>query len=120
LFDGSKICFIDEAEYVSKQAQGALRKVIEDFSENCRFLFAVNDISKIISPIRSRLMPICFDILPAERPEAQRRLIERYETKFAELGIPLDKERLRQIVGIYFPDLRAIANKVEFEFVWGA
>lgn len=116
VFEGSKICFIDEAEYVSKQAQGALRKVIEDTSENCRFLFAVNDVSKIIPAIRSRLMEICFDILPAERPEVQRRLIERYETRFAELGIPLDKERLRQIVGIYFPDLRSIANHIEFEF----
>jgi DNA polymerase III delta prime subunit len=41
---GRKICFIDEAEFVSKQAQAALRKVIEEYSDNCRYLLAVNDV----------------------------------------------------------------------------
>jgi DNA polymerase III delta prime subunit len=116
MFGGSKICFIDEAEFVSKPAQAALRKVIEDFSEYCRFLFAVNDVSKIIPAIRSRLMEVCFDIAPADRPEVQRRLIERYEIKLSEHGIPYDRDRLQQIVGIYYPDLRSIANRLEFEF----
>jgi DNA polymerase III delta prime subunit len=111
-----KICFIDEADYLSKSAQAALRKVIEDLSFNCRFILAVNDISKLIPAIRSRLMEICFDIAPADRPEVQRRLIERYEIKLSEHGIRYDKERLRQIVGIHYPDLRSIANHLEFEF----
>jgi len=116
MFGGSKICFIDEAEYVSKNAQAALRCVIERMSCNCRFLFAVNDASKLLPAIRSRLMEICFDIAPADRPEVQRRLIERYEAKLSEHGISYDQERLRQVVGIYYPDLRSIANHLEFYF----
>jgi len=48
LADHRKICFIDEAEYLSKSAQAALRKLVEDTSNTCRFIFAVNDMSKII------------------------------------------------------------------------
>jgi DNA polymerase III delta prime subunit len=116
LFGGKKICFIDEAEFVSKQAQAALRKVIEKTSCNCRYLFAVNDISKLIPAIQSRLMSICFDIAPADRAEVQKRLTERYETKLSEFGVHHDKQRLNEIVGIYYPDLRSIANHIEFEF----
>jgi replication factor C small subunit len=116
MFGEAKICFIDEAEFVSKNAQASLRKVVEDFSDNCRFLFAANDISKIIPAIRSRLMEICFDIAPADRAAVQQRLIERYERKLAEFGIQHEQQRLTEIVGIYYPDLRAIANHLEFEF----
>jgi DNA polymerase III delta prime subunit len=116
MFGGQKICFIDEADYVSKNAQAALRYVIEKMSINCRFLFAVNDVSKLLPAIRSRLLEICFDIAPADRHDVQRRLIERYGTKLAEYRIPYDKDRLREIVGIYYPDLRSIANHLEFDF----
>jgi DNA polymerase III delta prime subunit len=56
LFNNPKICFIDEADYLSKNAQAALRHVIERSSSNCRYLFAVNDISKLIPAIQSRLI----------------------------------------------------------------
>ena len=113
---GRKICFIDEADYVSQNAQAALRKVIEEYSDNCRYLLAVNNISKLIPAVRSRLMEICFDIAPADRAEVKKRLVERYERKLSAAGIPIDKERLNQIVSIYYPDLRSIANHLEFEF----
>ena len=61
-------------------------------------------------------MPICFDIKPSDREEVQKRLIDRYESKLAEHGIVYDKRRLIEIVGTNYPDLRSIAQKVEFEF----
>ena len=115
---GMKLCFIDEADYVSQNAQAALRHVIEESSDNCRYLFAVNNISKLIPAIRSRLLEICFDIAPADRIEVQKRLFGRYERILSEAGISFDRERLTQIVGIYYPDLRSIANHIEFEFVY--
>jgi DNA polymerase III delta prime subunit len=115
---GTKICFIDEADYVSQNAQAALRKVIEEYSDNCRYLLAVNNISKLIPAIRSRLMEICFDIAPVDRVEVKKRLVERYERKLSDAGILIDKGRLAQIVSIYYPDLRSIPNHLEFEFVF--
>jgi replication factor C subunit 3/5 len=111
-----KICFIDEADYLSKNAQAALRRVIEKSSRNCRFLLSANDIDKMVPAIRSRLKEICFDVGFADRVQVQARLIERYKAKLVELGVKHDDKRLIEIIGIYYPDLRAIANQIEFEF----
>jgi hypothetical protein len=42
--------------------------------------------------------------------------MDRYEKQLSELGIRFDRERLNEILGIYYPDLRSIANHIEFEF----
>jgi DNA polymerase III delta prime subunit len=118
-FMGFKICFLDGADLIPKAAQQALPGVIDKWSDDThytRFLLAVSDLSKIIPEIRSRLMPICFDIERSDRDEVQERLIARYESKLAECGILYDKRRLIEIVGTHYPDLRSIAQKVEFEF----
>ena len=52
---GIKICVIDDADYLSKQAQASLRGVIERYSSNCRFILTVNDATKIDEANRSRL-----------------------------------------------------------------
>jgi hypothetical protein len=62
------------------------------------------------------MMPLCFDIAPSETEEVVKRITGRYEAKLAELGVKFEPKRLREIVGIYYPDLRAIANRFEFEF----
>ena len=113
---GFKICFLDRADLVPKAAQQGIPSVIEEMSHHCRFLLAVNDRSKIIPEIRSRLMPVCFDIEPSDREEVQKRLIDRYESKLAEYEILHDKRRLTEIICANYPDLRSIAKKVEFEF----
>ena len=61
-------------------------------------------------------MPICFDIKPSDREEVQKRLIERYESKLAEYGMVHDEQRLVEIISNNYPDLRSIAQKIEFEF----
>ncbi len=113
---GFKICFLDRADLVPKAAQQAMPSVIEDKSHHCRFLLAVNDPSKIIPEIRSRLMPICFNIKPSDREEVQKRLLDRYASKLAEYGVRHDKQRLTEIIGDNYPDLRSIMKKIEFEF----
>ena len=112
---GYKIVVLDGADLVPEAAQQALPSVIGEMY-HCRFLFTVNHLAKIIPEIRSRLMPICFDIKPSDREEIQKRLIGRYENKLAEYGILYDKRRLIEIVGTNYPDLRSIAQKVDFEF----
>ena len=113
--EGSKIVVLDRADLVPEAAQQALPSVIDEM-DHCRFLFTVNHLSKIIPEIRSRLMPICFDIEPSDREEVQKRLIDRYESKLAECGIVHDEQRLIEIINTNYPDLRSIAQKIEFEF----
>ena len=112
---GFKIVVLDRADLVPPAAQQALPSVVEKMY-HCRFLFTVNHRSKIIPEIRSRLMPICFDIEPSDREEVHKRLIDRYESKLAECGILHDEQRLIEIINTNYPDLRSIAQKIEFEF----
>jgi DNA polymerase III delta prime subunit len=115
--DHRKICFIDEAE-LSKPAQNGLRKVIEDSWSTCRFILAVNDVSKIIPALRSRLVSICFDIAPSDRAEVKHKLLHRYCNVLRQREIQFDEQRLIQLIGIYYPDLRSIATHVQYEFAY--
>jgi replication factor C small subunit len=112
---GVKICFIDEADGLSKSAQVNLRSVIEN-DTHCRFILAANDVRKIGVALRSRLQPISFEIAPGDREEVLRRLKDRYEKVLNDLGIAYDSMQLNKIVGIYFPVLRRIANEIQYQF----
>jgi DNA polymerase III delta prime subunit len=108
---GIKICFIDDADYLSKSAQASLRGVIERSSHSCRFIFAVNDVTKIDPALRSRLLPINFVITDAERPAILVRIQKRVSERLVELGYSFD----RALVADNLCDLRSMANKIEFE-----
>ena len=53
---------------------------------------------------------------PEDREEVHKRLMERYENMLSANGFTFDKVRLEQIIEANFPDLRSIANNIEFEF----
>ena len=57
---GFKIIFLDEADELTNDAQGALRRTIERASETCRFIFSCNYPNKIIDPIADRLVEFRF------------------------------------------------------------
>jgi DNA polymerase III delta prime subunit len=111
-----RLCFIDEADYLSASAQASLRVLIEQSEKNCRFLFAVNELDKIGAPLRSRLHGVNFSIPIAGRAAVQLGLRDRLAKRLAELGVNFDPIRLDKIVSLYFPDFRRIANGLEFEF----
>ena len=115
LFGKSKVCFVDECEFLSSNAQAALRGLIEKYPR-VTFLMTANDIRKLDPALKSRCMPLCFDLAKKDEPEVIARLCGRYEERLKELGFVVDPTRLGEIVHLYFPDLRAIANRLEFEF----
>jgi len=110
-----KICFIDEADQVSVTNQDAIRYTIENTSGNTRFLLTANDITKLTSAIKSRCLPICFDLKPLEATALVEELTARYDEKLRKLGFKMELQRIREIVGMSFPDMRMIANRLELE-----
>lgn len=110
-----KIVFIDEADGLTKNVQASLRHLIERSSDRVRFLLTANDEQKLTAAMKSRCMPLCFDPPFGAVAEIVDRLVERYQMVLAEGGLQIDVVKIRQIVGSRFPDMRAIANALEFE-----
>lgn len=117
LFNSSKICFIDEAEYLSKNAQAGLRSLIESSSDNCRYIFTANDLSKIHPALCSRLIPICFDMTVTQTQEALDSYVNRLIEKLRQTSASVNEDRVKRIVQLNYPDFRTIANHLEFELL---
>lgn len=112
-----KICFIDESDYLSKSSQASLRGVIEDCSQNCRFIFTCNDLKKIHPALCSRLLSICFDMTSSQQTKSLELYTKRTVEKLKTFLENVDENRITRIISMYYPDYRTISNHLEYELM---
>lgn len=99
-----KIIYLDECDALTKEAQNALRRTMENFTKTCRFILSCNFSSKIIEPIQSRCAIFRFKPLRGEYIEGILKEISKKE------GIKLYDDAIRAIIEIANGDCRRAEN----------
>ena len=102
-----KILILDEADNMTSDAQQALRRTMERFTETCRFILCANYSGKIIEPIQSRCAPFRFTHLPRQEHDCYLKEIATKEK------VKISAEGLDAIFEICGGDLRKAINTLQ-------
>lgn len=88
-----QIIFVDEFEMMTNNAQSALKRVVEDYENNCIFIFCTNHLNKVIEPIRSRCEGSTYYFGPLGREEFEMLITDLSETT----GVSFTPEQIEQL-----------------------
>lgn len=102
-----KVMILDEADNMTSDAQQALRRTMERYTETCRFVMCANYSGKIIEPIQSRCAPFRFAYLPREENDRYLCGIAQKEK------VKVSEEGLDAIFEVCGGDLRRAINTLQ-------
>lgn len=108
--DHLKIVVLDEADFLTAQAQAMLRHTTEDFQEHCRFILTANYDNKIIKPLKSRFQKFIFEKAPIA--EVWKRCAKILKRKGIDLTNDV-KNDLKELVKYFHPDIRSTINNMQ-------
>jgi len=103
-FNPIKIIILDESDYITAQAQAALRNVMETYSAKTRFILTANYAERIIDPLKSRCQT--FHIEPPTKGAVARHIADMLYTE----NVKFELDDLVSLVKTYYPDIRKIIN----------
>lgn len=112
-FGDFKVVLLDEADYLSPNAQAALRGVMEEYHNSARFILTCNYPNKIIPAIHSRCQG--FHIAKIDQTEFTARVAQI----LIEENVEFDLDNLDTYVKATYPDLRKCINMVQMNSVDG-
>lgn len=112
-FKPLKVVILDEADFLTINAQASLRNIIETFSRSTRFILTCNFVERIIDPIQSRCQ--VFKIIPPTKKEVAIHLtqvLDKEKTSYevSDLGV---------LVNQFYPDLRKMLNTIQANTIKG-
>ena len=106
-FNPIKVIILDESDYITAQAQAALRNVMETYSAKTRFILTANYAERIIDPLKSRCQT--FHIEPPAKGDVAKHLawiLDQEEAKY-------ELSDIASLVKTYYPDIRKIINATQ-------
>ena len=112
-FKDMKVIILDECDYITPNAQAALRNLMETFSKHCRFILTCNYVERIIDPIQSRCQS--FQIIPPSKTEVAKHL---HNILLQENVIDSPKD-IKVLVESGYPDIRRVINSAQRNVVKG-
>lgn len=99
-----KVIFLDEADALTKEAQQALRRTMENFTSTCRFILSCNYSSKIIDPIQSRCAIFRFKLL-------EKKDVDKIIKRIAESEkLEIDEKAITSLYEASEGDCRRVIN----------
>ena len=112
-FKDMKVIILDECDYITPNAQAALRNLMETFSKHCRFILTCNFVERIIDPIQSRCQS--FQIIPPSKTEVAKHL----HKILIQENVMDSPEDIKVLVETGYPDIRRVINSAQRNVVKG-
>ena len=112
-FKPLKIIILDEADFLTIQAQASLRNIIETYSRTTRFILTCNYLERIIDPLQSRCQVL--KITPPSKKEVAQHVASILEQE----SINYELNDLVLVVNKHYPDVRKILNTCQVNTVEG-
>jgi DNA polymerase III delta prime subunit len=110
---GRKVIILDEADYLTPNAQAILRNAIEEFETNCSFIFTCNFKAKIMDALHSRCAVIDFTLKNEEKEEMAASFFKRIIGILQTEKIEYEQKVVAEIVKKHFPDFRRTINELQ-------
>ena len=105
--DGLKIVILDEVDYMTKNAQQALKYLLQDFRPNVRFCLICNYISRIDDSLQNELLHLRFNQLPKEK------IVQFLSTINVSESLNASTETLNSIQRLFKSDIRSMINYMQ-------
>lgn len=109
--DNIKIVVMDEFDHFSRDGMAAFRGFIDEFSENCRFIFTGNYKEKIIEPLLDRLE--VYDYNNFSKEDQIKPIFERLRFILDNEGTEYDPRDLVPIINTYYPKIRSMVGALQ-------
>ena len=106
-FKSIKVVILDEADFLTIQAQASLRNVIETFSRMTRFIMTCNYVERIIDPLQSRCQVL--KIVPPSKVDVAKHIA----WILGEENTEFELDDIKIIVKQFYPDLRKCLNTIQ-------
>lgn len=106
-FNDIKIIVLDEADFLSNEAQAALRNLMETYSQTSRFIMTCNYVEKMIEPITSRCQ--VFKVEPPSMKDVGIHIKKVLDTE----GVNHTLNDVAVVVKDFYPDIRKIINYLQ-------
>ena len=120
LSGGKKVLIIDEADYMNPESvQPAMRGSIEQFAQNCRFIFTCNFKNRIIPALHSRCSVVDFKIKKDDKPLIAQKFLSIATGILEKESVKYKPDVVAQLIMKYFPDFRRVLNELQKHAVGG-
>ena len=112
-FKSLKVIILDECDYLTPNAQAALRNLMETFSKHCRFILTCNYVERIIDPIQSRCQS--YKVVPPSKKEVAQQMV----SILSQENCQFELDDIALIVNAGYPDIRRVINSAQRQIVDG-